>query len=322
MNYEFDRSFVTDVPPDKVYEYLTNIPASREWTDAESVELFDDGPVQVGSRWRSIGSSLFGGARSEESEAIALVPGSVIRLKTSSDAKGVKTTLDCTFTLAPVDHGTRVNYREEAIAVQELQGSTDKVGLLPGFRGPAAWAGDRAVLIRHRLKLLREALESRREAGTVVHRTSSRGWLFAGGLLQLAFGTFPIAVVLYLVLPGVVSGTVGWEGLLYLMVSPFAILFWFAHKALLQEVYQVRIDSNGALTFKKVFGTTRISASDVVRIEAGVARLGVEDADNRQVWVVHKRGKVLIPGYSPRVEQILSELTRLNPHVKINRGLS
>jgi len=150
------------------------------------------------------------------------------------------------------------------------------------------------------------------------YRTSSRRWLLAGGLFMLAVGILPFAVVLQS-LPGEVSGgSLGWEDLLLLLVLPFVIPLWFARKCLLQEVYQVRVNSNGAFTFEKFFGTTHISASDILRVDFVGARLGFEDADNRQVWIVHKRGSVLIPYYN-KVERIVSELTRHNPGINIVR---
>lgn len=193
MKYELDRSFVTEVAPDLVYEYLRDISSSRDWTDAKCIELVGDGPMQVGSRWRSIGSVLFGGERCEEYEAVEMVPGRLIRLRTSSTARSVDAILNTTFALSSAGQGTQVTYREAAVVVKELPRPA-KASFLPKFDGPGAWAGERAVLVRHRVKLLREELQARVETGSVVYRTSPRGWLLAGGLFMLAFGTIPLGV--------------------------------------------------------------------------------------------------------------------------------
>jgi len=140
---------------------------------------------------------------------------------------------------------------------------------------------------------------------------------------MLAFGT-PFLVALLAALlhlfgmgPGL-DGARGWAAL-FKLLSAFGPLL-IARQLLLQEVFQVRIGSDGSLTFKTLFGTTYISASDILYTNADAASKSMEETANRQVWIIHTRGKVLIPyQYASRVGRILSALTRLNPGINTVR---
>jgi uncharacterized protein YndB with AHSA1/START domain len=57
MPYIFKRSIIIHASPEQVYDELLDIEAHKEWGDMSELELLFEGPVQVGSRWRSAGAS-------------------------------------------------------------------------------------------------------------------------------------------------------------------------------------------------------------------------------------------------------------------------
>lgn len=101
---------------------------------------------------------------------------------------------------------------------------------------------------------------------------------------------------------------------------PFVFALYLARRALFQWVCLVQIDSSGALTFKTVMSTTRITAADILRVDISMPLIGGEDCDNREVLIVHSGGKLTIPySKTARVDRVISELTRLNPSIDIVR---
>lgn len=312
MSYTFSHTFVTQALPDTIYDYLTNLRAYPEWSFPDIVEIPTDGPMEVGTKWRSTSSGELGDTGSEESETVSLIPGRLIRLTTVSKAHGTEAVLDCTYTLSPKVGGTQVTYREDLVP--------DRNGFLGSGWRVGGWAGGRLVIIKYRIERLRKALE----ASQGVYETSLRTSLLFVGLLSLAVGTpfLAISVLYALGLIAVNGHWIGEEGaswgFLLWAVPAGLVCLSFARRLLLQQAFQVRIDSDGALTFRTVSRTMRISASEIVRINAVVARFSLEGEDARQVWITHQHGRVMLP-YSHQVETILSRLTTLNPTISVVR---
>jgi uncharacterized protein YndB with AHSA1/START domain len=55
MAYSFERSIVIHAAPEQVYDNLLDIASHKKWGEMTEMELLYEGPVKVGSRWRSVG---------------------------------------------------------------------------------------------------------------------------------------------------------------------------------------------------------------------------------------------------------------------------
>lgn len=160
-----------------------------------------------------------------------------------------------------------------------------------------------------------KVLSEQPDASSGTYRLYSRTELLAGGIHYLVFG------IAFMLTP---AGL--WindpEAYSWLAKLGFlALMLWgfggcYIARTLLQAVACVQIDFNGTITLQRAIGITRISAFDVLRIEADVAKIWIPDANPRQVWIIHVRGKVLLPP-SKISEKVIAELTRHNPNIKI-----
>jgi uncharacterized protein YndB with AHSA1/START domain len=56
MAYSFERSIVIHVTPEQVYDNLLDVASHKKWGEMTEMELLYEGPVKVGSRWRSVGA--------------------------------------------------------------------------------------------------------------------------------------------------------------------------------------------------------------------------------------------------------------------------
>ncbi len=55
MAYSFKRSIVIHATPEQVYDNLLDVASHKKWGEMTELELLYEGPVKVGSRWRSVG---------------------------------------------------------------------------------------------------------------------------------------------------------------------------------------------------------------------------------------------------------------------------
>ena len=55
MAYSFERSIVIHATPEQVYDNLLDVASHKKWGEMTEMELLYEGPVKVGSRWRSVG---------------------------------------------------------------------------------------------------------------------------------------------------------------------------------------------------------------------------------------------------------------------------
>ncbi len=55
MSYSFERSIVIHATPEQVYDNLLDVASHKKWGEMTELELLYEGPVQIGSRWRSVG---------------------------------------------------------------------------------------------------------------------------------------------------------------------------------------------------------------------------------------------------------------------------
>lgn len=55
MSYSFERSIVIHATPEQVYDNLLDVASHKNWGEMTELELLYEGPVKVGSRWRSVG---------------------------------------------------------------------------------------------------------------------------------------------------------------------------------------------------------------------------------------------------------------------------
>ena len=55
MAYSFERSIVIHATPEQVYDNLLDVASHKKWGEMTELELLYEGPVKVGSRWRSVG---------------------------------------------------------------------------------------------------------------------------------------------------------------------------------------------------------------------------------------------------------------------------
>lgn len=130
MSYPFQRSIAIQAAPERVYEYLTNIPANREWGEMADLELLTDGPLRVGTRWRSSGKT--GGVpMHDECEVTALEPHRRFSFKVESRALGSRwTVLYLTYSLTPTAEGTHLTFGGE-LNLREGTGLFRILGSIP-----------------------------------------------------------------------------------------------------------------------------------------------------------------------------------------------
>lgn len=55
MAYSFERSIVIHAAPEQVYDNLLDVASHKKWGEMTEMDLLYEGPVKVGSRWRSVG---------------------------------------------------------------------------------------------------------------------------------------------------------------------------------------------------------------------------------------------------------------------------
>lgn len=55
MAYSFERSIVIHATPEQVYDNLLDVASHKKWGEMTELELLYEGPLKVGSRWRSVG---------------------------------------------------------------------------------------------------------------------------------------------------------------------------------------------------------------------------------------------------------------------------
>ena len=81
---QFQQSTTVSVPPEKAYEYLADISKHTEWAPhLASAEKTSDGPVAVGSTFRTVGRQL--GTHEAQVRITELVPNEKIVFESEDD---------------------------------------------------------------------------------------------------------------------------------------------------------------------------------------------------------------------------------------------
>jgi uncharacterized protein YndB with AHSA1/START domain len=105
-----EQSTTVNVPPEKAFDYLADITKHTEWgSHLQSVEKASDGPVAVGSTFRTVGK-LFG-THEAEVKIIELVPSQKIAFEAQDDSGHFRHE----FILAPSNGGTAITKAVEPL---------------------------------------------------------------------------------------------------------------------------------------------------------------------------------------------------------------
>ena len=108
MPYSFERSIVIHATPEQVYDNLLNISSHKTWGEMTELELLYEGPVQVGSRWRSVGA-MGKDVMHDECTVMALERPRLFKFRSLSQSGSMGTTgMIFSYQLEQAPEGTRV----------------------------------------------------------------------------------------------------------------------------------------------------------------------------------------------------------------------
>jgi uncharacterized protein YndB with AHSA1/START domain len=108
MPYSFERSIVIHATPEQVYANLLDVASHKNWGEMTELELLYEGPVKVGSRWRSTGV-MGKDVMRDECTVMALERPRLFQFKSVSQHSSMGTTgMTFTYRLEQVPDGTRV----------------------------------------------------------------------------------------------------------------------------------------------------------------------------------------------------------------------
>ena len=108
MSYSFKRSIVIHAAPEQVYDNLLDVASHKNWGEMTEMELFYEGPVKVGSRWRSVGV-MDKDVMHDECTIVALERPHVFQFKSVTQHSSMGTAgMIFTYRLEKVPEGTRV----------------------------------------------------------------------------------------------------------------------------------------------------------------------------------------------------------------------
>ncbi len=161
MPYVLERSTVVRVPPDQVFDYLCELRAHMEWGDMIEMDVLDEGPVKVGTRWRSRGRASGLNMR-DQCEIVTLDRPSRFAFRSFSQSQLGSGSVILSYTMEPVAEGTRVTFRRDQFG--ETTGLSRLMLALPGFQAFLLPLMDRLMTARildRGLDNLRRRLEER-----------------------------------------------------------------------------------------------------------------------------------------------------------------
>ena len=108
MSYSFKRSIVIHAAPEQVYDNLLDVASHKNWGEMTEMELLYEGPVKVGSRWRSVGV-MDKDVMRDECTIMALERPHVFQFKSVTHHSSMGTAgMIFTYRLEKVPEGTRV----------------------------------------------------------------------------------------------------------------------------------------------------------------------------------------------------------------------
>jgi uncharacterized protein YndB with AHSA1/START domain len=108
MAYSFERSIVIHATPEQVYDNLLDVASHKKWGEMTEMELLYEGPVKVGSRWRSVGV-MNKDVMHDECAIIALERPHLFQFKSITQHSSMGTAgMIFTYRLEKVPEGTRV----------------------------------------------------------------------------------------------------------------------------------------------------------------------------------------------------------------------
>jgi uncharacterized protein YndB with AHSA1/START domain len=108
MAYSFERSIVIHAAPEQVYDNLLDVASHKNWGEMTELELLYEGPVKVGSRWRSVGV-MDKDVMHDECTIIALERPHLFQFKSVTQHSSMGTAgMIFTYQLEKVPEGTRV----------------------------------------------------------------------------------------------------------------------------------------------------------------------------------------------------------------------
>ena len=108
MSYSFERSIVIHATPEQIYDKLLDVSSHKNWGEMTEMELLYEGPVKVGSRWRSVGV-MDKDVMRDECTIMALERPHLFQFKSVSQHSSMGTAgMIFTYRLEKVPEGTRV----------------------------------------------------------------------------------------------------------------------------------------------------------------------------------------------------------------------
>lgn len=128
----YERSLTINAPPEHVYDYLLDIAAHKEWGEMDELELLYEGPLQVGSRWRSSGTTS-GFEMHDECTITTLMRPNLFAFRVRSQAKMGIGEILLSYRLEPVPEGTRVTFSRETLST-EMSGVMKVMLAIPGMQ--------------------------------------------------------------------------------------------------------------------------------------------------------------------------------------------
>ena len=109
------RSVVVRSPLESVFEYLTDVERHVEWSSGlsfglEKITKITQGPLGVGSKFRSVGKLSHRAGVEDNSTVLALEPNQLLAWETISDGAGQQNTFRWAYTLQPRGENTGLTY--------------------------------------------------------------------------------------------------------------------------------------------------------------------------------------------------------------------
>jgi len=132
LPYIFKRSIVIHVPPELVFDYLLDIPAHQEWGDMHELEILYEGPLQVGSRWRSAGKTSVYDMH-DECTIAALERPSLFSFRSVSQSNMGTGEVLLSYHLETVPEGTHVTFSREVLNTDGLPPVMKAIVAIPGI---------------------------------------------------------------------------------------------------------------------------------------------------------------------------------------------
>ncbi len=153
------KRIIIQQPVERVFEYLTDVERHVEWSGTlsfglERINKLTEGPLGVGSRFRSVGKLSHRAGVEDNSTVTELEPNERLAWETVSEGAGQENTFRWAYTLRPRGDATNLTY---TLLERRFDPKPPQM-LFP----PTLWLIDRKVFGREMesgLRRIREALE-------------------------------------------------------------------------------------------------------------------------------------------------------------------